>query len=85
MLEATTARELSYKLPDEVSQAFMHALFDEKPLRRYVVAPTPEEQARTIGTKVEQLVQLNQWGPHSFSRDELVEMLDKHLAKNKSD
>jgi NAD(P)-dependent dehydrogenase (short-subunit alcohol dehydrogenase family) len=32
--EKTAARELSYKEPDEVSEAFMHALFDDKPLRR---------------------------------------------------
>ena len=78
--EATAARELSYKEPDEVSEAFMHALFDDKPLRRYVVVPNAEEQAATIGTKVNELVQLNQWGPYSYSRDELVELLDEALA-----
>ena len=78
--EATAERELSYKEPDEVSAAFMHALFDDKPLRRYVVVPNEEEQARTIGTHINELVQLNQWGPHRYSRDELVEMLDKALA-----
>ena len=78
--KATAARELSYKEPDEVSEAFMHALFDEKPLRRYVVVPNAEEQERTIGTKVNELVQLNAWGPYSYSRDELVEMLDKALT-----
>jgi NAD(P)-dependent dehydrogenase (short-subunit alcohol dehydrogenase family) len=80
MLEDTTARELSYKLPDEVSAAYMHALFDDKPLRRYVVTPNQQEQAFTIGAKVQQLVELNQWGPHSYSRDQLVEMLDKAMA-----
>ena len=77
--EATAERELSYKEPDEVTQAFMHALFDEKPLRRYMVVPNEDEQAMTIGTKVNELVQLNTWGPYSYSRDELVEMLDKAL------
>jgi len=78
--EATAARELSYKEPDEVSEAFMHALFDDQPLRRYVVVPNEGEQARTINTKINELVQLNQWGPYSYSRDELVEMLDAALA-----
>jgi len=78
--EATAARELSYKEPDEVTEAFFHALFDEKPLRRYVVVPNAGEQERTIGTKVNELVQLNAWGPYSYSRDELVEMLDKALT-----
>ena len=78
--EATAERELSYKEPDEVSEAFMHALFDGKPLRRYMVVPNEEEQAFTIRTKVDELVQLNQWGPYSYSRDELVELLDASLA-----
>jgi NAD(P)-dependent dehydrogenase (short-subunit alcohol dehydrogenase family) len=78
--EATAKRELSYKEPDEVSEAFMHALFDESPLRRYVVVPNEDEQRLTISTKVNELVQLNQWGPYSYSRDELIEMLDAALA-----
>ena len=78
--EATAARELSYKEPDEVSEAFMHALFDDNPLRRYMVVPNEEEQAFTIRTKVNELVQLNEWGPYSYSRDELVELLDETLA-----
>ncbi len=78
--ESTAERELSYKEPDEVSEAFMHALFDENPLRRYVVVPNAEEQEWTIRTKVNELVQLNTWGPYSYSRDELVEMLDEALA-----
>lgn len=78
--EATAERELSYKEPDEVSTAFLHALFDESPLRRYVVVPNLDEQAFTIRTKVNELVQLNQWGPYSYTRDQLVEMLDAALA-----
>ena len=78
--EATAARELSYKEPDEVSEAFMHALFDDEPLLRYVVVPNAEEQGWTIGTKLNEVVQLNQWGPHSYSRDELVKMLDDAIA-----
>jgi NAD(P)-dependent dehydrogenase (short-subunit alcohol dehydrogenase family) len=78
--EETAERELSYKEPDEVSEAFMHALFDDEPLRRYIVVPTAEQQQSTIGKKVEELVQLNQWGPYQYSRDELVEMLDAALS-----
>ena len=82
--DATAERELSYKEPDEVSEAFMHALFDDEPLIRYVVVPNAEEQERTIGTKINELVQLNEWGPYSYSRDELVEMLDAALAGDAS-
>ena len=78
--EATTERELSYKEPDEVTEAFMHALFDDKPLRRYMVVPNEQEQNWTITTKINELVQLNTWGPYSYSRDELVAMLDAALA-----
>jgi NAD(P)-dependent dehydrogenase (short-subunit alcohol dehydrogenase family) len=78
--ESTAKRELSYKEPDEVSEAFMHALFNDSPLRRYVVVPNEGEQGRTIRTKVNELVQLNQWGPYSYSRDQLVELLDEALS-----
>lgn len=77
--EETTAFELSLKMPDDVTAAFMHALFDENPLRRYVVTPNQQEQKLTIGSKVQQLVELNQWGPHRYSRDQLVEMLDSAI------
>ncbi len=78
--DATAERELSYKEPDEVSEAFMHALFDDNPLRRYVVVPNAEEQDVPIRTKVNELVQLNEWGPYSYSRDELVALLDEALS-----
>jgi NAD(P)-dependent dehydrogenase (short-subunit alcohol dehydrogenase family) len=81
--EATADRELSYKEPNEVSEAFMHALFDESPLRRYMVVPNAEEQGRTIGTKIVELVQLNQWGPHRYSRDELIALLDEAMSGDK--
>jgi len=55
-------------------------LFDENPLRRYMVVPNEKEQGRTIQAKIKQLVQLNQWGPYSYSRDELVGLLDEALA-----
>lgn len=80
MLAETTERELSYKQPDDVSKAYLHALFDDNPLRRYMVVPNADEQAWTITTKIQQLVQLNEWGPYRYSRDELVEMLDQALA-----
>ena len=78
--EATAERELSYKEPDEVSTAFMHALFDDNPLRRYMVVPNADEQAFTIRTQINELVQLNTWGPYSYSRDQLVELLDEVIS-----
>ncbi len=78
--ETTAQRELSYKEPDEVSEAFMHALFDDNPLLRYMVVPNENEQKRTIQTQLNELVQLNQWGPYSYSRDELVQFLDEAIS-----
>ncbi|MEM7281953.1 MAG: SDR family NAD(P)-dependent oxidoreductase [Pseudomonadota bacterium] len=80
-LEATAKRELSYKEPDDVSKAFMHALFDEAPLRRYVVVPNEREQEITIRTKINELVQLNQWGPYSYDREQLIAVLDAALVR----
>ncbi len=77
--EKTATRELSYKEPDEVTEAFMHALFSEEPLLRYMVVPNKRGAEITIGTKIDQLVQLNTWSPHGFSRDELVQKLDAAL------
>lgn len=82
--DATTKRELSYKEPDEVTEAFMHALFDDNPLRRYMVVPNEKEQDMTIRTKVNELVQLNRWGPYSYSRDELIKLLDEALSNGGS-
>ena len=69
-----------YKKPDEVAEAAVHALFADKPLRRYMVVPNKEEAGWTIGKQIEELVQLNAWQAYSFSREELIAMLDKAMA-----
>jgi len=78
--EATAERELSYKEPDEVSDAFMHALFSEEPKRRYMVVPNEQEAGITIRKAIEELVQLNEWQAYSYDRDALVKMLDEALS-----
>jgi NAD(P)-dependent dehydrogenase (short-subunit alcohol dehydrogenase family) len=70
-----------YKQPDEVSEAALHAMFDEQPLRRYMVVPNAHEAGLTLGKQIEELVQLNEWHAYKYSRDELVEMLDAALAQ----
>lgn len=79
--EATAARELSYNEPDDVSAAYLHALFDEMPLRRYVVVPNAEEQAMTIGASVQRLLQLNAWGPHRYSKEALLQLIEQAMAE----
>ena len=73
-------REVSLDEPDAVTDAFMHALFDDAPLRRYMVVPNEGQQDVTVRQAARELVQLNQWGQYSFSRDELVAMVDELLA-----
>lgn len=79
-LEAVAESELTMDEPDDVSAALVHALSVEAPHRRYLVVPTEEQADRTIRKAIEELVQLNTWGPYSYSREELVEMLDEALA-----
>ncbi len=58
----------------------MHALFDDNPKHRYMVVPNREEAGWTIGTIIQEMVQLNQQQVHSFSRDEIIGMLDQAMA-----
>lgn len=79
-IEAIKARELTYREPDEVSDAFMHALFSDAPKRRYMVVPDEREAEITIRKAIEELVQLNEWQAYRYDRDALVKMLDEALA-----
>jgi hypothetical protein len=67
------------KDPDEVSAAFMHALFDENPKRRYMVVPNQREAEITIKKAIEELVQLNEGHKYSYDRGQLIAMLDEAL------
>jgi NAD(P)-dependent dehydrogenase (short-subunit alcohol dehydrogenase family) len=80
-MQAAAEREVTLKEPDEVSDAAMHALFSESPHRRYMVVPDEGEADLTIRKAIEELVQLNNWGPYSYSRDQLVQMLDEALTE----
>ena len=80
-MQAAAEREVTLKEPDEVSGAALHALSSEAPHRRYMVVPNEEEADLTIRKAIEELVQLNTWGPYSYSRDELMQMLDEALAE----
>ena len=73
--------ELTFKEPDEVSDAFMHALFSDAPARRYMVVPNEEEAGWTIRKQIEELVQLNEMQAYKYDRDELIAMLDEALSQ----
>ena len=69
-----------YKEPDEVAEAVHHFLVSDAPKRRYMVVPVEREAEITIRKIIEETVQLNQDHPYTYTRDELVQMVDEALA-----
>jgi short-subunit dehydrogenase len=69
------------KDPDEVAQAVYHALFDENPKMRYMVVPNERQAEITIAKAIQETVQLNHDQPYSFTREELIKMLDEALEE----
>jgi NAD(P)-dependent dehydrogenase (short-subunit alcohol dehydrogenase family) len=67
--------------PDIVAEAVLHALFDDNPKDHYLVVPEQRQAEITIWKAIEELVSLNDGHEFSYSRDELVQMLDKELAQ----
>mgnify|MGYP001547959975 FL=1 len=78
---SATERELSFNEPDDVTEAFEHALFAEAPLLRHVVVPNADEHNWAIHTAMDELIQLNQWGPYTYSHEELVALLEQRLTE----
>ena len=66
--------------PDDVAAAVEHALFDVQPKRRYLVVPVEGEAQLVIRKQLEKIVQMNEDQRFTYSRDELVRMLDEALA-----
>jgi hypothetical protein len=62
--------------PDVVSAAIEHALFSENPKDHYLVVPRQLEAGWTIAKAMEELLMLNGRHDHSYTRDELVELMD---------
>lgn len=68
-----------YKGPGDVADAIYDALFSENPKARYMVVPDLDEGTETIKQKVKELVELNEWHEYSFTRDQLIAMLDEFM------
>jgi len=66
--------------PHQVADAVSHALFDDRPKEHYLVVPEQRQAGWTIGKAIEELVHLNEGHAFSYSRDELVQMLDEQLS-----
>lgn len=69
-----------YKEPDDVAKAALHALFDDDPKPRYLVVPNQQEAQWTIAEVINELIELNERQPYSYSRDQLIEMMDAAMA-----
>ena len=69
-----------YKPPHEVAEAVYQFFTTDEPLRRYMVVPAEDEANLTINQIIRELVQLNEGQAYSYSRDELIEMLDAAMA-----
>ena len=65
------------KEPDDVAQAFLHALSDEKPKRRFMVVPNQREAELTIKAALRRAVQLNESQPYSYDREGMIKLLDE--------
>lgn len=72
-----------YKEPDEVAAAYLEALNDPQPKRRYMVVPNEQEARLTIEAAVKKVVQLNEDQAYTYSREELIEILDGALAQTR--
>jgi NAD(P)-dependent dehydrogenase (short-subunit alcohol dehydrogenase family) len=68
------------KNPDEVADAFLRALTDEEPLRRYMTVPNEREAELTIRAHIRRLVQLNEGQAYEFDRERLIQMLDEAMG-----
>ncbi len=69
------------KEPDDVSAAVVDALFSSTPKARYMVVPVKSEGEWAIRGMIKRMAQMNHNHQFSFSRDELIKILDQELEK----
>ena len=62
--------------PDAVAIAVEKALFEDDPRDRYLVVPRQVEAGWTIAKAIEETLALNNGHEYSYTRDELVELID---------
>lgn len=74
---AATRSWANSKEPDEVAQAFLHALTDANPKRRHMVVPNQREAELTIKAAIARVVQLNEKQTYTYDREGLIKLLDE--------
>jgi NAD(P)-dependent dehydrogenase (short-subunit alcohol dehydrogenase family) len=81
-LDSMIARALNERAapePDQVAEAFYHAMSADEPKTHYLVVPVEREAEVTVRAILDRLTEVNRDHEFSFSRDELVQMLDDAL------
>ncbi len=63
-----------------VAEAVQHALFAENPKEHYLVVDNPFEAMITIGKAMEELLHLNHDQEYSYTREQLIAMMDDEWA-----
>lgn len=79
----TKADRSQHKDAQPVADAVVHALFSEQPKVRYLVVPNQREAGFAVGGLLKKVAQVNADHEFSFSREQLIEMLDAQIAKLK--
>lgn len=65
--------------PDDVAIAVQDALTSDNPKQHYMVVPLADQAEITIRKAIEELVRYNEGHAFSYSREELIDMLDDEL------
>ena len=68
--------------PDDVAAAVEDALLSSTPKAHYMVVPIQDQAEITIKKAIEELVRYNEGQRFTYSRDELVQMLDEELTRS---
>jgi NAD(P)-dependent dehydrogenase (short-subunit alcohol dehydrogenase family) len=68
--------------PAPVAEAFLHAMGDPAPRRRYMVTANAMEARLTLATLMQRIAELNDEQAFALDRAALIEMLDAALAAN---
>jgi NAD(P)-dependent dehydrogenase (short-subunit alcohol dehydrogenase family) len=76
-LQRSASNNESLKDPDEVARAVLHLMTSDAPKRRYMVTPNAEQAALTVRFAMARMLELNEGQPYSYSRDQLVALLDE--------